>query len=303
MPTDDSEEGRTSLGFHSYADDTPRDADRRPHRGPEPRSWDDAEGWGEPLTFHRHEAPRPDPPPIGEDLPERRANVWPKVAVGAAVLAAFCGGLLVANTDRPTATSAKRPVTEAAAMAAAQPMNLEVAKPTPIPVPPVSSSTKLEVLPPSTGPVASLTPRLQAPPAREEPFLRIAPAPAPIAPAAPPAAPAAQPAPPDIAEAAPPRDAVAVAAPPGRASFDCRDAPTAARAMVCEDAGLAAMDRRMKRAYAAALAAGAPESELAADQRDWLAIREEAARYSRRSVVNIYRQRIDELEAMGERSW
>ena len=88
-----------------------------------------------------------------------------------------------------------------------------------------------------------------------------------------------------------------------RRSYDCADQPSAARAMVCRDAGLARMDQRMKQAYAAALAAGVPEEELAAEQEDWLSIREEAARYSRRSVANIYRQRIDELESMSERSW
>jgi uncharacterized protein len=71
--------------------------------------------------------------------------------------------------------------------------------------------------------------------------------------------------------------------------------------MVCRDPGLAAMDRSMKQAYAAAVAAGAPTDELAADQEDWLEVREEAATYSRRAVADIYRQRIDELDAMAGR--
>jgi uncharacterized protein YecT (DUF1311 family) len=293
MPTDEPKGGGPPdafLGFEHYADDTPRSPEAPFAREPEPRSWAAADAWGEPLTFHAAEPAEP--------APERGRSAWPMAAVGVAVLAAFGGGYLLARSDGPPPTAtAPRPVTEAAAMAAAEPMNLEVAKPTPIPVPPLSSTAKLEVLPANPGPVASLAPR-PLPPLRESPLLRIAPAPPVVqAPAQPP------PAPREVAEAAPPRDAAAVEPAPVRTSFDCRDAPTPARAMVCRDGGLAAMDRRMKQAYAAALASGAPEEELAADQRDWLAIREEAARYSRRSVANIYRQRIDELEAMSDRSW
>lgn len=105
----------------------------------------------------------------------------------------------------------------------------------------------------------------------------------------------------EVAAAPVARDAATVE--PARPSFDCRDAPTLAREMVCSDRELAAMDRRMKQAYSAALAAGAPENELAADQADWLDIREEAAHRSRRSVANIYNQRIEELRAAADRPW
>jgi len=83
-----------------------------------------------------------------------------------------------------------------------------------------------------------------------------------------------------------------------RPSFDCREAQTAAQRMVCNDARLAAADRRMSRAYAAALAARGSEDQLDAEQADWLAIREDAARYSSRAVLNVYEQRTRELEAM-----
>ncbi len=212
------------------------------------------------------------------------------VAMGsAAVLAAFAGGYLVARTDPPISGNAASNGSEAAAMAAARPMNVQVAQVAPMPIPSVGTD-KLEVLPRDTG---------------DRPALVRAPTPPRVAPATTPG-----PAPPAKAEPPPGQDAAATApAPSGptptarRASYDCADAPSPARAMVCRDAGLARMDQRMKQAYAEALAAGVPEEELAAEQEDWMSIREEAARYSRRSVANIYRQRIEELEWMSERSW
>jgi uncharacterized protein len=68
--------------------------------------------------------------------------------------------------------------------------------------------------------------------------------------------------------------------------------------MVCSDPDLAAQDREMARAYRRALAAGVSPAALRADQRDWLSIREDAARHSRRAVADIYRQRIDELNGI-----
>lgn len=256
------------LGFQTYADGTPRGFDPAEDSEPRPGGWDT-------------------PPPFAPDAPAPRRGPGMMIAAGAAVLAAFGGGYLVARSDPPPA-GAPSPASEAVAMAAARPMNVEVAEAAPPPVPPPGRE-KLEVLPRDTPP-ASVAPRAATPMAVPPLVLR--------------------PPPPARAEAPPARDAAAVETapaaappPPTRASFDCRDAPTPARAMVCRDAGLARMDQRMKQAYAAAVAAGAPEDELAADQQDWLAIREEAARYSRRSVANIYRQRIDELESMGGRGW
>jgi len=81
----------------------------------------------------------------------------------------------------------------------------------------------------------------------------------------------------------------------------CADAASAARRLVCSDMRLAALDRRMKQAYAAAVSAGASPEALAADQDDWLQVREAAARESRYAVANVYRQRIDELWALSDR--
>ncbi|MGH6909559.1 MAG: lysozyme inhibitor LprI family protein [Phenylobacterium sp.] len=87
---------------------------------------------------------------------------------------------------------------------------------------------------------------------------------------------------------------------PIRPSFDCQGARSPAQRMVCSDPRLAAADRRMSRAYAAALAVGGSDAQLRSEQSDWLEIREDAARYSNRAVLNIYEQRTRELEAIAE---
>ena len=72
--------------------------------------------------------------------------------------------------------------------------------------------------------------------------------------------------------------------------------------MVCEDDRLSAADRRLNAAYRAALASGAmPRDQLRAEQQDWLAVREDAARRSIRAVDSVYRQRIAELEDIASR--
>lgn len=277
MPNDDPNPAPPPFrGFRTYADDdTPLRADawsalvERDSAGPP--DWD-------PSTDVN--AARAEPP---------RGGARTKAAVAAAVLLAFGGGFVLARADRPQA-SAPPPTSEAAALAAAPPMNVQLAQAPPPPLPPAATD-KLEVLAARPGPATALSPRAPSPATRETPVLSLSPpTPAP--------APAPAPAPREMAQAPTPRDAVAVAPAPLRAPYDCRDAPTRARAMVCRDAGLAAMDRRMKQAYAAAVAAGAPRDDLAADQEDWLDVREEAAVYSRRAVADIYRQRIDELDAM-----
>jgi uncharacterized protein len=96
---------------------------------------------------------------------------------------------------------------------------------------------------------------------------------------------------PELAEAAPAR-------PPIQPSFDCREARTPSQQMICSDPRLAEADRRMSRAYEAALAAGAQQEDLRSEQADWLSIREDAARRSKRAVMNIYEQRTEELEAL-----
>jgi uncharacterized protein YecT (DUF1311 family) len=83
-------------------------------------------------------------------------------------------------------------------------------------------------------------------------------------------------------------------------SFDCRHARTVSENMVCDDPALALADRVMDQSYEMALAAGVPRETLRAEQDDWRAIRESAARYSRDAVADVYAQRIDELRAMAD---
>src|SRR5205814_3217266 len=64
----------------------------------------------------------------------------------------------------------------------------------------------------------------------------------------------------------------------------CGDGLSRAQDMVCHDARLAVADARLREAYERALAAGAPREGLAREQDDWMAIREDAARYSRRAL-------------------
>jgi len=80
----------------------------------------------------------------------------------------------------------------------------------------------------------------------------------------------------------------------------CARAGSLGAQVVCEDPALTRADRRMTEAYRRALRAGAPAADLREEQEDWLAIREDAARHSPDAVANIYRQRIDELEALAE---
>ena len=44
----------------------------------------------------------------------------------------------------------------------------------------------------------------------------------------------------------------------------------------------------------------APADQLRQDQRDWLDIREDAARRSPRAVMNLYEQRINELNDLAD---
>jgi len=86
---------------------------------------------------------------------------------------------------------------------------------------------------------------------------------------------------------------------PERAS-DCLSAPSRADRMLCDDAELAGWDHELSAAYSRALRAGAPPQILREEHEDWLAIREDAAHYSRRALVSVYDQRIGELNALAE---
>lgn len=78
-------------------------------------------------------------------------------------------------------------------------------------------------------------------------------------------------------------------------AFNCRFARSQSERQVCGDEELAALDRRLNRAFNRAVSSGVPFRELRAEQDDWLNIREDASRRSPEAVASIYRQRIREL--------
>jgi uncharacterized protein len=82
--------------------------------------------------------------------------------------------------------------------------------------------------------------------------------------------------------------------------FNCRYARSRSEQLVCGDAELATLDRRLNRAFNRAVSSGIPFRELRAEQDDWLNIREDAARRSPDAVASIYRQRIQELNAIAD---
>jgi uncharacterized protein YecT (DUF1311 family) len=217
----------------------------------------------------------------GAPEPPRRRRLPPvtgrNVAIGAG--AAIALGLVVGLWARPD--FGKDP--SEAAERRATPVPIEINKPPP---PPVRSAGKLEVLPPDEAAAAN------APAASSgSSAIFILGPPTPVAQAVRAPAHADVPARP-LPTASPPAD---------RAGFDCAGARSAAEAMVCGDSDLAAVDRELARAYRRALQSGsAAPSAIRADQRDWLAIREDAARHSRRALANVYQQRIEELNAIAD---
>lgn len=106
--------------------------------------------------------------------------------------------------------------------------------------------------------------------------------------------------PPDLARGAtPPADASAPnALAAGQPS--CAAAASRAAQMVCGDPDLVAADRELNQAYRRALRSGAAPEQLRQDQRDWLAIREDAALRSPEALASAYDQRIDELNQIAE---
>jgi len=171
---------------------------------------------------------------------------------------------------------------------------------------------KLEVLPPDMARAARQTAQASAPSAAtvaardvsdiaadppSQPPVHLTPPP--MTQAAPPAAYPSSPYP------AAPYAARPYAAPayPRMASVDgpCGGGLSRAAQMVCSDPDLSAADRELNRAYRRALRAGAiPPEQLRADQRDWLAAREDAARRSPRAVARLYDQRIDDLNSLAD---
>jgi len=189
--------------------------------------------------------------------------------------AALAMGLAVGLWARPNLGA-----THDAAERAAAPMAIAVNKPKP-PQPATESDGKLEVLPPDA---ASSSQQAENQSAWASIFAELAPPP--------PLPPERQDPPPRVAELTPPPQ-------PASAAPDAADCTAGGLAdqMVCADQSLADADREMNLAYRRALRAGISPAALRADQRDWLGIREEAAHHSRWALAEVYRQRIDELNA------
>jgi uncharacterized protein YecT (DUF1311 family) len=188
----------------------------------------------------------------------------------------------------------------AAAERSATPVPIEVGKPAPPDQ--VQSAGKLEVLSPDQAAAARAA---NVAPAAMAPSAGYMPGPPPSLPevvrapsyAAAPAPMMRQP-PPLAVD--PPRPAQMANLAANRPGPDCSGARGAAEAMVCGDPDLAAADRELNTAYRRALRSGVPPGAVRADQRDWLNIREDAARHSRRALASVYQQRIDELNAMAD---
>lgn len=83
-----------------------------------------------------------------------------------------------------------------------------------------------------------------------------------------------------------------------RPAFDCDGADSLAEQMICGEERLAAADRRMDRAFQAALDAGVPMRILRRQQRDFLDAREAAARHGQDAVADVYSERIAVLDGM-----
>jgi uncharacterized protein YecT (DUF1311 family) len=233
-----------------------------------------AEPWPE-TTYRGFSGPTQPGPP--------RPRRWPWVlgiGTAAAIVLGVGAGLLVRpHIDNTDAAETKAPG-----------VPIEVAKPPPPEA--MHSNGKLEVLSPEQAAAA----RAQAP--------QLVPTPQPPLIQPPAAAP-----PPSIYVPAPPPPLPRVSGgaplnvPPPQQGYAARGACAAgspAEQMVCADPRLADSDRELNRAYRRALAAGVPPAVLRSEQRDWLGIREEAARRSPRAVANVYAQRIDELNSMAD---
>ena len=70
--------------------------------------------------------------------------------------------------------------------------------------------------------------------------------------------------------------------------------------MVCGDAELSGLDRRLNSAFSRAVSAGVPRAALRAEQDAWVWRRERAAQQSRQAVEDLYRERIQVLTRMAE---
>lgn len=239
-------------------------------------------------TYHGFSGARPAAAPAAAPLRTARPRRWqvPRAAtIGGGIAAAVALGLALGYTSRPHLAQPTTPKPmQAVTPAAGGTLPVEVNAP--VPPPPLKSAGKLEVLPPD---LARSAPR--APPLPAAPPLPVASAPVYSAPA--------YPAP------APSRPVAREAYQPLAPQVAGDDSPCAgvrgrAAQMVCADPQLADADRELNRAYRRAMRSGASPDQLRAEQRDWLAIREDAARRSPRAVASVYEQRIEELNQIAD---
>jgi uncharacterized protein YecT (DUF1311 family) len=221
------------------------------------------EPWGGAL---RHVGPVAKPGPVAVPPPQVSPRRTPPLGmIGGGVAVALALGLGLGFLTRPhlQTAPASQPMRAVTPASSSGRMNIEINAPPPSPV--VAAAGKLEVLPPGA---AHSTPPAQ-----------------PVSVTVPAAGPRlAAPNPPPLASDRDPA---------------CVSGGVAAQ-MVCADPDLAAADREMGRAYRRALRAGVPPEQLRADQRDWLAAREEAAHRSSGAVASVYDQRIEELNQLSE---
>lgn len=211
-------------------------------------------------------------------VPVRRRAKGPMIAAGVAIAATLGLGFgLMTREDlslEPPPPDAPRQATPAPTT-----VPIEVAAPAPTRVLPAPD--KLEVLPDDMAKSAAARAAASAPPRRREVIAEVA--------AAPVGVPASARAP----------EPMAAAPPQIRPGFSCRAARTRSEEMVCGDAELAQLDRRLNRAFSRAVASGVPYRVLRQDQDDWMTIREDAARRGGPDgVASVYRQRIAELQQM-----
>lgn len=234
-------------------------------------------------------APPPDAlPPAPAPAPGRSRRGLALAAVG--VVAAVALGLGFGfwsrpdlGAEAPSATAATRhanPAGQSAPGAAERPI-------------PISPGVQAAPAPPPGGKLETLPPEMAA--ATQAPG-RVRPAQAPASAASPADSDAS-----DDEDEAQPAEAAPSAPPPMvRASVDCAGARTDAEQLVCSDPALAAEDRRLSQAYRRALDSGVDPYDLRQEQRDWLAIRDDAARHSPGAVAQVYEQRIQELNRMAD---
>lgn len=224
-----------------------------------------------------------DEPPLtmerADRSPPRRLN---RKALLAGVAGACVLGLAFGLMAQPQLITDRLVAKPAHSGAAPRQLELEMAEPPPQPK--LAERPPLETLSPETVEAGE---RSFAPP---EPPLDVLP---------PPPEPAEPPHPPWAREA--PQAPVAPEPPQfARPSFDCRQAQSLAEELICTDAVLAAADRHMARAFDRAVRSGVPLRQLQAEQRDFMAMREDAARRSPRALASLYDQRIADLNAMAD---